>query len=245
MGSTCDTAMRISAPPISFRQRNSSASPSAVTTLATRRPPPLSAVQQVSIRPGAVMPPPIKTASGGSRPSSARGAGPVTISSPGTPRAAALWAIMAERAASFSTATARAPGAARSHSMAIEPQPAPTSHSLWRGSGASAARVAALTSRLVICPSWLKASSGSPGTREWTLASGPGRHSTATVLRSAARSAFQSSAVPSIRRSAGPPKCSNTAIRLGPKPRSRSVAATRDGVSPSRLNINRRASGAM
>ena len=53
-----------------------------------------------------------------------------------------------------SMAMARQRGALRIHSIPIEPQPAPTSHSSCPGQGASAASVTARTSRLVSCPSW-------------------------------------------------------------------------------------------
>ena len=61
----------------------------------------------------------------------------------------------------------------RIHSMEMVPCPAPTSHSNCPGRGAKDARVEARTSRLVMVPSWLKASSGSPGIRDKALLSGP------------------------------------------------------------------------
>ena len=60
-----------------------------------------------------------------------------------------LSAILAARSGSRSIATAVVLRAALSHSMAMAPEPAPTSISRWPGSGARAARLAARTSRLV------------------------------------------------------------------------------------------------
>ncbi|MNK88962.1 hypothetical protein D3C87_1089530 [compost metagenome] len=50
----------------------------------------------------------------------------------------------------------------------------------------------------------------------------------------------QSLAMPSIRRSASPPKCSSTVSRLGPKPRSRSSVAMAAGLLPSLHNTSKR-----
>ena len=143
----------------------------------------------------------MKMASGDARPSSACGASPATISISGVPSALAFSAMNARRLASLSTAIAFISRPARSHSIAMEPQPAPISQSRCPGKGASAARVAARISRLVSCPSWRKASSGSPGRRGRLWAPGSATHSTARVLRSAVRADVHVSAVASRIRS--------------------------------------------
>ena len=73
----------------------------------------------------------------------------------------AFSAIRLRRCSSRSNATARQPGPLRHHSIAMLPDPAPTSHSSSPGRGASAASVTARIDCLVICPSWANASSGS------------------------------------------------------------------------------------
>ena len=65
-----------------------------------------------------------------------------------------------------SPAIARHVGCVRAHSIAMEPDPAPTSHRSCPGSGANVDSEIARTSRLVNWPSVSYASSGSPGTRE-------------------------------------------------------------------------------
>ncbi|MNT08729.1 hypothetical protein D3C72_1434800 [compost metagenome] len=137
-------------------------------------------------------------------------------------------------------ASARQPGWARIHSMPIEPLPAPTSHNSSPGIGARRARVMARTSRLVSWPSCLKAESGRPASRDRRSVSGSAMHSIAIRFRSAITGSVQSLAIPSTRRSASPPKCSSTVIRLGPKPRSRSSAAMAAGLRPSLLNTSKR-----
>ncbi len=87
-------------------------------------------------------------------------------STPGTPSDAALRTIRSARTASCSTAIARHVGCVRAHSIAIEPEPAPTSHNSCPGNGANVDSEIARTSRLVNWPSVSYASSGSPGTRE-------------------------------------------------------------------------------
>ena len=85
------------------------------------------------------MPPPTKMASGGGSPASASGAAPTTMSQrrhaerggvAGDDRGARRVALDGDGAARSSPA--------RSHSIAIEPQPAPMSHNVSPGSGASA-----------------------------------------------------------------------------------------------------------
>lgn len=170
------------------------------------------------------MPPPTKIASGAGRPSRTSGAPPRTTVSSGTPSASALCVMRAARSSRRSTATARAVRSARSHSTAIEPLPAPTSHSSSPGNGARAATVSARTWRLVSCPSDANASSGSPGVR---ARAGPPATSTATTWRGSAVWPVASWAVTSTRRSCGPPSCSRTVKALGPKPRSVSTRARR------------------
>ena len=154
-----------------------------VTAFATSRPPGASASQQASTTPGAVTPPPTNTASGAVSPASASGAAPADTRRPGTPSAAALRAIRSRRSARGSTAIARLAGWARIHSMPMLPEPAPTSHSSWPGTGASAASVSARTSRLVSWPSCSNASSGRPGVRGSGAAAGSRRHSIAMIAR--------------------------------------------------------------
>ena len=152
---------------------------------------------------------------------------------------------MAQRAASCSTAMAEAPSAARSHSMAIAPLPAPTSQRRCPPNGMRRASVAARTSRLVSIPPDSNVSSGSPGVRARIAAPGSAMHSMATVFNGANRVADQPAAMPSALRSAGPSRCSNTQRRLGPKPPSASMSATASAVAPSRLSTTRRAPGAI
>jgi hypothetical protein len=65
----------------------------------------------------------------------------------------ALRAARSARSARASIAIARAVGSLRSHSMPIDPLPAPTSHSSRPGAGARAATVSARIARFVIWPS--------------------------------------------------------------------------------------------
>ncbi len=118
---------------------------------------------------------------------------------------------------------------ARSHSIAIEPQPAPTSHSISPGSGASAASVAARTSRLVSWPSCSNASSGRPASaRQRARAVAPATALDRDVLRSAQRRLAPVCAASLVEdASRGPPRCSSTVSRLGPQPARGSSAATR------------------
>ncbi|EDT00005.1 hypothetical protein BamIOP4010DRAFT_6475 [Burkholderia ambifaria IOP40-10] len=147
------------------------------------------------------------------------------------------------RSACDSIAIAWHDGCARIHSMPIEPLPAPTSHNSSPGAGASRPSVNARMSRLVSWPSWRYASSGRPGVSARRGASGPARQSSAIRLSAAVSAMGQSCARPSRRRSSGPPRCSNTLMRVGPKPRAVSSAATVAGVRPSALSTNRRRPG--
>ena len=60
-------------------------------------------------------------------------------------------------------------------------------------------------------------------------------------FKSAMSQAFQASALASMRRSVGPPRCSSTCTRLGPKPRSRNSSTTAVGLLASLLSTIRRA----
>ncbi len=230
-GTAVATASRTSSPPWRRWASASSASDSSVTVLATSRPPAGSASQQAASRPGAVRPPPTKTASGVGRPARASGAGPVTTFRAGTPSASALRAMRAARSGSFSIATARQARWVRIHSMPREPEPPPTSQRSSPGAGASAARVAARTYRLVSCPSCSYASSGRPGAAPSRSASGSRTQSSARTWSASVRSYGQASAVASRTRSRGPPSCSRTRMRVPPQPVSHSRDATRAGVS--------------
>ncbi len=180
-------------------------------------------------------------ASGGSKPSSASGAAPSTMRRPGTPSEAAFRAIIAARAGSRSIAIAERPPPARSHSMAIEPQPAPTSHRVSPGNGTSAARVAARTSRLVSWPSCSKTSSGRPARSGNAWAPGPPRHEIAIVLRSGTRRSPQDWASSEMTSSQLPPRWARTVRRLGPQPSPARRSATAQGVprSSDRISIRR------
>ncbi len=113
----------------------------------------------------------------------------------------------------------RRPRSARSHSIAIEPHPAPISHSVSPGSGASRARVIARISRLVNCPSCSKASSGSPASRD--SGAGAGRHRAFERDRVEVGAA---SARPNLRR----------AVLLPPRARRRDARTRSSGSAPSR-----------
>ncbi|MNF94826.1 hypothetical protein D3C84_775460 [compost metagenome] len=65
-------------------------------------------------------------------------------------------------------------------------------------------------------------------------------HSMAIRFKSATCGSVQSLAIPSMRRSASPPRCSSTLRRLGPNPRSRNNAAIAAGLWPSLLSTSRR-----
>ena len=181
--------MRVSSPPSSPRAANSTASPSTVTALATRRPPGFSACQQRSTRPGVASPPPMKTASG-RRQSGQRRRRLARRRSPAPARRARSRSRRSCRGAAASRSTA----IAAHRAVGAQPFDARPSRSRRRrptaaapASGASAARVAARTSRLVSWPSCRKASSGRPAGADALAAAGPAMHSTAIVLRSAVR----------------------------------------------------------
>ena len=212
-------AIRVRAPPRRSRQRARAPCPSMVTALATRRPPAGRAAQQASTTPSAVTPPPTNTASGRGSPDSAAGAEPGTTTRPGTPSAAALRAMRSRRSARGSTAMARLAGWTRIHSMPMLPEPAPTSHSSWPGTGASAANASARTSCLVICPSCSNASSGRPGIRGSGAVPGSRRHSIATM---ASRLCGRPSAGATT--SCSLPRSASTVTGLGPNPRASSRA---------------------
>ena len=111
----------------------------------------------------------------------------------------------------------------RHHSIAMLPDPAPTSHSSSPGRGASAASVTARIDCLVICPSWANASSGS--TDEPAVVGQVAHRDHVEVVDVVGRVAPPTRARwRSRRRSAGPPSCSST-VSLG-------VAATGVGEQP-------------
>ena len=161
--------------------------PRSVTTLATRRPPGGRLAHACASKPAAPIPPPIKIASGGDRSFSASGAAPSTMRNSGTPSAAALRAIIAARAGACS--------------MAMADRPSPSAQPFYRdraatrsdipqgfaGQGASAARVAARTSRLVSWPSCSNTSSGRPAISGNARAPRSGEQAIAIVLRSGTR----------------------------------------------------------
>src|SRR6185312_611352 len=126
IGSARAIATRMSSPPKPARRASSSASASSVTALTTRRPPGRSASMAASRRLASLAPPPTKTASGRASPSKAAGALPSTISSVGTPNAAALRRTRAARSPRASTdrpASIRSPPTPRRrpHPRAIRP----------------------------------------------------------------------------------------------------------------------------
>ena len=171
--------------------------------------------------PGAATPPPMKTASGGASPSSAAGAFPATTLDL---RRAERCRIRADDVAALGIALDGDGAHCRGRSAAIRSRSSrsrrPTSQSRCPGSGARAARVTARTSRLVICPSWAKASSGKPGRRGRLTVPGAGNaFDRQRVEIGRAGLPFQLSAVASTIRSCGPPICSRTISRLGPQPR--------------------------
>ena len=71
----------------------------------------------------------MKIASGAGKSAKACGASPVTTERPGTPKLSALRAMRSARSGRTSIATALLAGSASIHSIATEPEPAPTSHS--------------------------------------------------------------------------------------------------------------------
>ncbi len=165
----------------------------------------------------------------------------------------ALRAMVAQRPASAldrhgpGLAAPRSPrsrGTARSHSMAMEPEPAPTSHSTCarqrRQCGDGRGADLALGELAVV----LESASGRPGTRGSSRAAAAGAafdRQRVETRRSADDP--KCSATPSSRRSSAPPRCSSTVMALGPKPRAISSAAARAGVSPSRLSTKQSGAG--
>ena len=128
--------------------------------------------------------------------------------------------------------------------MAIEPQPAPTSHRFSPGNGASAARVAARTSRFVSWPSCSKTSSGRPALRGNARAPRPAQQAIAIVLRSGTCRSPQARASSATMVSRRPPRWASTVRRLGPQPSPVSSSATSRGVPPSSERIKMRRWGA-
>ena len=104
--------------------------------------------------------------------------------------------------------------------------------------GASALKVSARVSRLVIWPSCSKYSSGRPGERGRTREPRPATTSSAIVFRSAISAISKRSATQVRRRSFAPPIASQTVRTERPMPRSTSACASARGVAPSQERAN-------
>ncbi len=124
------------------------------------------------------------------------------------------------------------------------PDPAPRSQSSAPGVGRRWARALARTSRLVIWPSWSKASSGRPGAGP-TAGRIVARTSTlsARMTRSGVGVESQSRAVPDRLPSLGPPRCHHAVIVDLPHPSPVRSSATAAGVEPSAQSTTRQAPG--
>ena len=143
------------------------------------------------------------------------------------PKALALLVIRERRTSSRSNATAQHPVPLRHHSIAILPEPAPTSHSSSPGRGASAVRVTARINCLVSWPSCAKASSGR-NVQHPVVGQVPHGDHVERVDPSGRCPAIR--AVPSRRRSAGPPSCSRIVDSDSPRPVSFSNRASFRGL---------------
>ena len=137
--------------------------------------------------------PPMKTASGAGRFSSAAGAVPSTNVRLRTANFSLFWRMRAQASGSHSTAYTRPRGAAKASSTLTLPVPAPTSQSSSPGWTPSFASTAARTSCLVIgtLPR-AKASSGRP----WVRRDGTWAASTSSTLRLSKRLAASWPTVP-------------------------------------------------
>src|SRR5262245_1947677 len=149
MASRRSTERRVSVPPTLRCAASTAVSVLRVTAFTTMRPPGFNAAKALSISVGSP-PPPMKIASGKGSALSAARASPVTTSRRGTPSSAALRAARVARNGSRSMPTAWVEGWRSSHSMAMEPEPQPMSHSNSPARGAREESVTALISRLVI-----------------------------------------------------------------------------------------------
>ena len=129
--------------------------------------------RQASSRPGCVSPPPMKIADGGAqRRRTHRAPSPAHLDA-GAEARCALSTIRSRRCSSRSNATARQPDPLRHHSIAMLPEPAPTSHSSSPGRGASAASVTRPHRLLGDLPVVGERSSGSAANRARRAGSAP------------------------------------------------------------------------
>ena len=240
-GSARLTAMRVSAPPCRACHSRSRASPSAVTTLATRRPPAGRLAHACASKPALPIPPPIKIASGCGRPVERLGCGARARCANPAPRARRHCARSSRRAPG--RARWRWPsGPRRRAAIRSRSSRSPLRHptGFRRATGASAARVAARTSRLVSWPSCSKTSSGRPAS------SGNARAPGAGAAGDRDRVEVGNPAIAPGLRLVGdddlrlPPRWASTVSRLGPQPSPVSSAATALGVPPSSDRISMR-----
>ena len=172
--------------------------------------------------------PPMNTASGAGRASSAAGARPSMRERFHAANFSRFRRMRAQASGSHSTAYTCPCGAASASSTLTLPVPAPTSHRVSAGRTASLASAAARTSCLVMGTSpRMKASSGRPGVRR----SGCTACSTSRTLREAKVCPASSCAVPKWIFSSGVPRFSPTRAWASPSPAAVSAAHRVAGVS--------------
>ena len=242
-GPAREISIRVSEPPHWDWHFSKALSVSKVTALTTSRPMGRNAAREASRMPGTVAPPPMNTASGGVSPSKASGAAASISCRCGTPQAAAFRLIRAARSARRSMAMAFNETSASIHSIATDPDPAPTSQSSSPRRGASAERVKARISRLVIWPSCSNRSSQRPAVLGKMRAPGPAATSIATVFRESMRSRPKQSARDARMRSCGPASDSSTVSSDCPKPISHNNRASCAGACWSEVSARIRAPG--
>ena len=172
----------MSSPPQRATPRSTRPASRSVTALTTSRPPGASASKACRAAPAIARAAADEHRVGLRQAGQAPRARALDDSQAGTPSAAALRRDARGALGSRSIATARLAGSASIHSMAIEPEPAPTSHSSSPRRGASADSVIARISRLVIWPSCSNQSSGRPGARGRTRAPRSATTSSAIVF---------------------------------------------------------------
>ena len=238
---TRDTSRRIIDPPCRAWAASSTASISSVTALATSRPPGFRASIAPSSTPASLPPPPMKIASGWSKPSKAAGAAPIITSSPETPKASAFRAIRSALSGCCSMATARSEGWDSIHSMPIEPEPAPISHSNSPRRGAREESVTARISRLVICPSCSNSLSSSPHVKGRIRAPSSATTSIATTFSASISANVKSTALTCRRFSRSPPRASSKMNSDWPKPKSDNNSAIKAGAWASEVSAMIRA----
>jgi len=151
--------------------------------------------------------------------------------------AAALRATRATRSLRCSTAIALREASASSHSIATDPEPAPTSQRSSPRRGANADNVRARISRLVICPSCSYNSSAMPAALGRIRAPSSAATSIATVLSRSIDSRSKEFAGDERIRSRGPASDSSTVTREGPKPIRHNRRASVAGASWSEVRI--------